>query len=203
MDVGRHGRKPGPITRTPSTAIDDALIEAAERVLLRSGPEAVTVRAVALEAGVAPMGVYNHFGGKDGLVDELTTRGFLALRNAVAVELMADSVECLRTFASRYREFALEYPSYYAVMFGGAIQRDKNAPAHPENVRATFDELVGLVRLNMAAGRLGQWIPQQAAQQIWSTLHGAIQIEMAGMLQVADAERAYDQLFTVLIRGLS
>ncbi|HEY4993338.1 MAG TPA: helix-turn-helix domain-containing protein, partial [Nakamurella sp.] len=54
-------------TRTPSRDIELALVDAAERVLVRDGPGAVTVRAVAIEAGVAPMGVYNRFGGKDGL----------------------------------------------------------------------------------------------------------------------------------------
>ncbi len=61
-------------TRTPSRDLEVALVDAAERVLVRDGPEAVTVRAVAVEAGVAPMGVYNRFGGKDGLVDELLER---------------------------------------------------------------------------------------------------------------------------------
>ena len=63
--------------------IEAALSDAAERVLVRDGPDAVTVRAVAAEAGVAPMGVYNRFGGKDGLVDELLSRGFIGLREAI------------------------------------------------------------------------------------------------------------------------
>ncbi len=63
--------------RTPSQDVERALVDAAEAVLVREGPAGVTVRAVAAEAGVAPMGVYNRFGGKDGLVSAiLVARAF-------------------------------------------------------------------------------------------------------------------------------
>jgi DNA-binding transcriptional regulator YbjK len=47
---GESGRRP----RTPSSHIERELIAAAEAVLIRDGPGAVTVRAVAAEAGIAP-----------------------------------------------------------------------------------------------------------------------------------------------------
>ena len=66
--------------RTPSADIERELLAAAEAVLVRDGPGGLTVRAVASEAGIAPMGVYNRLGGKDGLVDALLIRGFDRLR---------------------------------------------------------------------------------------------------------------------------
>src|ERR1017187_9683849 len=75
---------PGRRPRTPSAEIERELVSAAEAVLVRDGPGAVTVRAVAAEAGIAPMGVYNRLGGKDGLVDALLIWGFDRLRAAVA-----------------------------------------------------------------------------------------------------------------------
>jgi AcrR family transcriptional regulator len=53
-------------------------VSAAEAVLVKDGPGGLTVRAVAAEAGIAPMGVYNRFGGKDGLVDALLIIGWRA-----------------------------------------------------------------------------------------------------------------------------
>jgi AcrR family transcriptional regulator len=72
--------------RTPSRAVEQALVDAAERVLVRDGLPGLTVRAVAAEAGVAPMGVYNRFGSKDGLVAAVLVRGFDGLRAAVLVD---------------------------------------------------------------------------------------------------------------------
>ena len=64
-----------PVRRTPSTKIEDRLVAAAFHLLEAEGPEALSVRRVAAEAGVAPMGVYNHFeGGKNGVVDAIFRR---------------------------------------------------------------------------------------------------------------------------------
>src|SRR5271163_3609572 len=68
--------------RTPSADVERELVAAAEAVLVRDGPGGLTVRAVAAEAGIAPMGVYNRLGGKDGLVDALLITGFDRLRAA-------------------------------------------------------------------------------------------------------------------------
>src|SRR5580692_898589 len=68
--------------RTPSADVERELLAAAEAVLVRGGPGGLTVRAVATEAGIAPMGVYNRLGGKDGLVDALLIKGFDRLRAA-------------------------------------------------------------------------------------------------------------------------
>src|SRR5206468_3363872 len=62
--------------RTPSADVERELVMAAEAVLVRDGPGAVTVRAVAAEAGIALQGVYSRLGGKDGLVDALLLVGF-------------------------------------------------------------------------------------------------------------------------------
>src|ERR1700735_3026373 len=68
--------------RTPAADVERELLAAAEAVLVREGPGGLTVRAVATEAGIAPMGVYNRLGGKDGLVDALLIRGFDRLPGA-------------------------------------------------------------------------------------------------------------------------
>src|SRR6478752_9755619 len=201
-------RAPGTITamgesaRTPSRDIEAALIDAAERVLVRDGPEAVTVRAVAAEAGVAPMGVYNRFGGKDGLVDELLSRGFSGLRDAIAPHGETDPVQRLAECGRRYREFALAHPAHYVAMFDDAIHQEATSPAVERLALATFDELVGHVQYAMVGGVLAQADPVRVAQQIWSSVHGAVQLEIKGMLQVPDAQQAYTELIATLFRGL-
>src|ERR1700683_4801504 len=70
-------------SRTPSANVERELVSAAEAVLVHDGPGGVTVRAVAAQAGIPPMGVYNRLGGKDGLVDALLIIGFDRLRASV------------------------------------------------------------------------------------------------------------------------
>src|ERR1700739_3752151 len=98
-------------SRTPSADVERELCAAAEAVLVREGPGGVTVRAVAAEAGIAPMGVYNRLGGKDGLVDALLIKGFDRLRASLEAALSDPAEPDMRArFVScglSYRQFAL------------------------------------------------------------------------------------------------
>ena len=148
------------------------------------------------------MGVYNRFGGKDGLVDELLKRGFTGLRDALLPRGEIDAGERLFGAGLRYREFALSNRAHYLAMFDDAIHQDVMAPEVMLIARASFDELVGHVTYGMGTGALAEGEPEEVAQQIWSTVHGAVQLEIKGMLLVPDAEHNYRELLGMLFRGL-
>lgn len=189
--------------RTRSADVGTALADAAEAVLVRLGPAAVTVRAVATEAGVAPMGVYNRFGGKDGLAAELLVRGFLGLSEAIADHGEPDPLQRLRGAGLRYRTFALAHPQHYAVMFDDAMGCGLDAsPAVTEAGGRAFGALVGHVAHVMATGLAPEGDATDVAQQIWSTTHGAVSLELKGMVRTPDPEATYTRLVDLLIRGL-
>ena len=201
------GTTPGPVARgrTPSRDIEQALVDAAETVLVRDGAAAVTVRTVAAEAGVAPMGVYSRFGGKDGLVQELLVRGFDALRAAVAASPTSaeiDPAQRLRASGVRYREFGLANPAYYALLFEGAIPHERSATT-AEHAAAAFGALVDHVRNGMAAGSLAEGDAFDVAQQIWSTVHGAVALELKGLVLTENPQETYFRLLDLLLRGLA
>src|SRR3954453_6715114 len=89
--------------RTPSRDLEGALVDAAERVLVRDGLRGMTVRAVATEAGVAPMGVYNRFGSKHGLIAAVLVRGFDGLAESIRARADADPAERLGACGRSYR----------------------------------------------------------------------------------------------------
>ena len=197
---------PGPPARrqrTPSSDIERELISAAEAVLLRDGPGAVTVRAVAAEAGIAPMGVYNRLGGKDGLVDALLIRGFDRLRAVIAGGHESDPAERLRACGLRYRRFALDNRHYYAIMFEGAIPHDFASPEVAEHAAAAFGQLVTTVEMAAAGGVIVAPEPQEVAQQIWSSVHGAVALELQGLVLTTDPEATYRATLETLVRGLA
>src|SRR6201981_504141 len=117
--------------RAPSADIERELVSAAAAVLVRDGPGGLTVRAVAAEAGIAPMGVYNRLGGKDGLVDALLIRGFDRLGAAMEAATADTAEPSMRArfiaCGLSYRRFALDNPHFYAIMFERAIPRDHDA----------------------------------------------------------------------------
>jgi AcrR family transcriptional regulator len=194
-----HGRR----SRTPSADVERELVSAAEAVLVRDGPGGVTVRAVAAEAGIAPMGVYNRLGGKEGLVDALLIRGFDRLRATVEAGNEPDMLERLRACGLRYREFALANRHFYAIMFEDAIPRKHYSAEVAEHATAAFDALVRKVGDAAAAGRIAADDPVDVAQQIWSAVHGAVALELKGLVLTPDAEATYRAAVETMLRGLA
>lgn len=190
-------------SRTPSADVERELVSAAEAVLVREGPGAVTVRAVAAEAGIAPMSVYNRFGGKDGLVVALLVIGFDRLRAAIESGGEPDLLARLRGSGLRYREFALANPHFYAIMFEDAIPREQESPEIERHAKAAFGALVRLMELAAAAGAIVAPDPVEAAQQLWSAVHGAVALELKGLVQTPDPRATYEAFLATLLRGLA
>src|ERR1700733_7085702 len=194
--AGRRGR-------TPSADVERELLAAAEAVLVREGPGGLTVRAVATEAGIAPMGVYNRLGGKDGLVDALLIRGFDRLPAACDATAGPDATARFYDAGRRYREFALANPHFYAIMFEDAIPHMFDNPEVAEHAEAAFSALVRVVELTAAAGAIAAPNPLEVAQQIWSAIHGAVALELKGLIQTEDPAATYRALLVTLFQGLA
>ena len=189
--------------RTPSADVERELLAAAEAVLIREGPGGLTVRAVATEAGIAPMGVYNRLGGKDGLVDALLIRGFDRLRAACDATAGPDATARFYDAGRRYREFALANPHFYAIMFEDAIPHEFDNPEVGEHAIAAFHALVRIVEVSAVAGVIAAPDPVEVAQQIWSTVHGAVALELKGLIQTGNPAATYHASLDTLIRGLA
>ena len=193
----------GSRTRTPSAEVARELLLAAEAVLTRNGPGGVTVRAVAAEAGIAPMGVYNRLGGKDGLVDALLVMGFDRLRASIEAGDEPDMLDRLRACGLRYRGFALANPHFYAIMFEDAIPHERNSAEVKEHAHAGFIALVRVVELAAAAGSIKAANPKETAQRIWAAVHGAVALERRGLILTDDSSATYRALLDTIISSLA
>jgi AcrR family transcriptional regulator len=184
--------------------VERELLAAAEAVLVREGPAGLTVRAVAAEAGIAPMGVYNRLGGKEGLVDALLIRGFDRLRASVeAAGPEQDPWQRLRDCGLRYRQFALANPHFYAIMFENAIPRGHLSDVVMEHAADAFGALVRSVELAAAAGRIAAPDALEVAQQLWNAVHGAVALELKGLVRTPDPAATYEGSLLTLLRGLA
>jgi AcrR family transcriptional regulator len=191
--------------RTPSTKIEDRLVAAAFHLLEAEGPEALSVRRVAAEAGVAPMGVYNHFeGGKNGVVDAIFRSGFATLTEELAdLGAMADPVEALREGLRRYRRLALDHPRTYEVMFFCSIPGFEPSDESHLVAASSFEVLVQAIDRGMQSGGLAVGDPVEVAQQMWAACHGAVALQIADICMVDDMDKLYEDLLDTLVRGIS
>ena len=86
---------------------------AALRLFADRGPDAVTVREIATQAGVSPALVLHHFGSKDGLraeVDAFAARAFDAIFEAMPTEELAELLTGGSARGSLAEAFARGFP---------------------------------------------------------------------------------------------
>jgi AcrR family transcriptional regulator len=190
-------------TRTPSAGMEGALLTSAADILESEGPDGLSVRRIAAAAGVAPMGVYNHFESKFGIVEALYVQGFGRLGDAMAsMAQIDDPAEALLKGARAYRALALAHPMAYQVMFLRAVPGFE--PSDPALTSCTrgFDYLVATVQRAIRAGVIAPGSPTETAQMIWASIHGWVSLELLGLGFVEDHDVWYDRLSEALLRGL-
>jgi AcrR family transcriptional regulator len=193
----------GTRTRTPSAGMEGALLASAADILESEGPDGLSVRRIAAAAGVAPMGVYNHFESKSGIVEALYIQGFGRLADAMAAMAQIDDpAQALLEGARAYRALALAHPMAYQVMFLRAVPGFE--PSDPAITSCTrgFDYLVDAVERAIRAGVIAPGSPIETAQMIWASIHGWVSLELLGLGFVEDLDLWYDRLCEALLRGL-
>src|SRR5262245_10427448 len=90
------------------------LLEAARRILEAEGPSALSLRAVAREAGVSPAAPYHHFKDKAELLDAVAHEGWEGLRMAMAeARDEAAGREKVTALGIAYVCFARDNPALY------------------------------------------------------------------------------------------
>ena len=188
-------------TRTPSAGMETALLDAAADILDTDGPDALSVRRIAAAAGVAPMGVYNHFQSKNGIIEALFIRGFERLRDALAtISDITDPYDALREGGRRYRALAVAHPKVYELMFLRTIPGFEPSEHAIEIAAGAFDALVAAVRRAMAAGVIAEADPTETAQIIWSNVHGWVSLELMGLVE--DQHDTFDRGCACVLAGL-
>lgn len=194
---------PSRTRRTRAVDVETVLLGAAHRLLEREGVDALTVRRVATEAGVAPMGIYHRFGGKDGLINALFTDGFELLTKAMQEVPIGNAIEELRGGCRQYRQFALGNPALYSVMFDRVVRAFEPTPGARLSCERCFGVLVDCVRRAQAAGVVRPGEPIEFAQRLWASCHGAVSLELRQIGFVEDVDAFYDGLLTTLLEGLA
>jgi AcrR family transcriptional regulator len=191
---------PSPI-RTPSGEIESDVIEAGLDILDESGPEGFTVRAIAARAGVAPMAIYNHFDGKNGVIETIWSDGFEQLRLSLGVA-GADPHEDLLAAGLAYRSFALEHRAHYTVMFMHRFVGFEPSPAASQVAAQAFQELVNHVERCQGVGLFAGYGATSVAQMLWSACHGYVSLEILNINFATDPDATFESLLRALQSGL-
>ena len=170
------------------------LLDIASLLIERHGPEALTMRRIAAEAGCSTSVLYTMFGGKAGIAEALWREGFDRLSAALDAATGDHPLERLGAMGRAYRANALANRSYYAVMFQRPIPGFEPSPEAYEAsltpLRALADTVVECIR----GGVFRAEDPEHIARVLWAATHGAVSLELAGYEGAIDAEHRFDDL---------
>jgi len=130
----------GPGTVSPSrrdrlrAATIEEIVQTARRILVKDGPEAVSLRAIAREMGMTAPGLYRYFGNYEELVRYLTASIFTELGNDIHQAIEAAEPPAARPGAGdgvrakltvkmvaacrEFRRWALNHRGEFALLFG-------------------------------------------------------------------------------------
>jgi AcrR family transcriptional regulator len=189
--------------------------QAARRLVVDSGPTAISLRAIARELGLSAAALYRYFPSLEALVAEVCGDVYEDLRDAVIAAGAGETGAPARLIAMArgFRRWSVGHPQEFALLFGtpvpgvAELEEDCVSPDHPgarfgavfmEPFAQLWDELgrpAGPAddawlreRLAPMFAAHGEALPPAAMYQFligWIRLYGAVALEVFGHLRWA------------------
>ena len=185
-----------------------ALRAAAERLVATGGPAALSVRAVAEEAGTTTRAVYSVFGSKDGLlVDALAQGAFEFLFEEIgALDETDDPVSDLIAIGTPvFRRLVREHPALYRIAFQRVVPGLDAGPELTAIRTKTWEQLLAKVRRLEEAGLLVDKDVPEAAVEFIAMMEGLANAELRGavlrLLPEGSEDEAWEKALATLVRG--
>jgi AcrR family transcriptional regulator len=153
-----------------------ACLRAALELLEENGTAALSLRAVARRAGVAPSAPYRHYADRDALVSAVAAVGYRELADSLsAAHAEPSSIDDLAAVAVAYVRFAIERPALFRVMFSEPCDRASGDRVAATNVISAY---VGdIVRRCFPAADV-----QALSTALWAFVHGLAFLYLDGKL---------------------
>jgi AcrR family transcriptional regulator len=185
----RHRRN----ARGQGNRLADDIVRGALAIIERTGSDdAVTLRAVAREVGIAAPSIYAHFADREAIIMAAVVKIFDELADAVEqAETVAggDPVDRLLAGCRAYLDFGLAHPARYGLLFSprGLAPEDycRPVPIGPDGSPVlefgaeAFSVLVQGIQACVDAGVSGSSDVLADATGVWVALHGAVTLRTA------------------------
>ena len=151
-----------------------ALVRAAIALVEAHGPESLSLRAVATEAGVSPTAPYSHFKDKRALLAAVAETGFERLRARMSPDPDAGATAEARFLMTGrgYVAFALEEPGLFRLMFSSVLGPLDAFPALQEKSDAAFALFRDCLDAVIDRGGLSRAERSTLRASAWALVHG-------------------------------
>ncbi|MGW2823556.1 TetR/AcrR family transcriptional regulator [Streptomyces sp. NPDC001443] len=167
-----RGRNP----RGQGERLRGEIVEAALRLLDElADDQALSLRAVAREVGIAATSVYIHFADRDALVLAALEHCHAGLLRAVdAAEAGVDPVAALRARTAVLGAWSREHPGLYKVLHESTLNRRRDMPFKEEMAERT----TAAIRRCMDAGLAPRGDAETVSLDLRTAVHGAVSLRV-------------------------
>lgn len=165
--------------------LKNALIKAGVAILAKDGVSGLSLRKVALKAGVSHSAPYSHFADKQALIAAISTEGFRQLYeriNSSAEKYKDQPTKQLVEVAWAYVQFAMDDPDRFKVMFSDVLEKEKEYSEFVAESQRNFQLVKRIVEANQASGQLRSGPPELVALSAWGIVHGFVMLLLEGQI---------------------
>jgi AcrR family transcriptional regulator len=166
------------------------IYQCALRILEAEGPQAVSMRRVAKDAGITAMAIYHHFPSREALLNAVVDSEFQRLTEFFNFPQGKRGLEAaLVHVMDGYIDYALAHPRIFDYVF--AAPRP-GARRYPRDFRArrspTLNLTADLVSAWMKRGKLKRDDQWEIAMELWAQVHGYLALWRGGRFHLSQQE---------------
>jgi AcrR family transcriptional regulator len=166
----------------------DKILAAASALFLEGGSSALSVRAISKRAGLSTIGIYSHFNGKQGILDELYIEGYELVSAVMNREKgFSSPKEAILQAVKGYLRIADKNEAHYRLIFG---ESEPNYAPSPEAIDASqkaFARLIEGVSILLPVSASFKE-KQKTALEIWALVHGFVSLKHHAVSNVLELD---------------
>ena len=161
----------------------EKVIKAAVKYVADNGPDGLSFRQIAADAGVSHQAPYHHFGDRSAIFGEIALEGFRKFAVVMGVPARADedTENCVR-LCERYVDFAIANKGHFRVMFRADLCQMHESPETQKAADDAFATLLEAVSEMVGDSASIDEIRVQATA-MWSLAHGLATLIIDGPLE--------------------
>ncbi|GAB2565489.1 TetR/AcrR family transcriptional regulator [Dyella jejuensis] len=193
---------PKALSESETEAFRARICSAAAKLFVEEGPAAVTMRRLANELACGTMTPYRYYDSKEEIITAVRTRGLNRMAEALenALHTPGDGRTRSRQVRDAYLDFARRDTATYRLLFEyPEANRDNPAgrDAHARMWRCIAADTQAMIDEGVIEAE-----SPILAHQLWAALHGAVMLEIAGLLpEGVDAAALHARTFVALMEA--
>ena len=164
--------------------LKEKVIRAAVDYIADFGPDGLSFRRIAADAGVSHQAPYHHFGDRDAIFAEIGLEGFRRFTEELtAAPRDGEDPDVATRMLERYVSFALENKGYFRVMFRSDLCKMSQSPELQKAADEAFGTLISMVT-EVVGDQAAVDEIRITATAMWSVAHGLATLLIDGPLEV-------------------